>query len=168
MENQEYIGKVVSITGHRPDEFGGYEDNVIHSLVKESLAAAFHMVKPTKVIVGMALGVDQWAAEVCIKLGIPFEAAIPFLGQESIWPAPSKERYFELLAKAESKTIVCEGAYAPWKMQKRNEYMVNNSQLLVAVFDDTKEKGGTYNCVEYAKKAGKSILVIDPKLFQVK
>jgi uncharacterized phage-like protein YoqJ len=46
-------------------------------------------------------------------------------------------------------------------MQKRNEYMVDNSDIVIAVWDGS--KGGTYNCVKYAEKLGKKIIVINPK-----
>lgn len=52
--------------------------------------------------------------------------------------------------------------YYPAKMQKRNEYMVDNSDIVIAVWDGT--KGGTYNCVKYAQKLEKKIIQINPKL----
>ncbi len=91
---------------------------------------------------------------------IPFIAAVPFLGQESCWPKQTKDKYFDLLSKAESKVIVCEGNYAAWKMQKRNQYMVDNSDILIAVYDGT--SGGTQNCVNYANTKTKQIIFINP------
>jgi uncharacterized phage-like protein YoqJ len=35
-------------------------------------------------------------------------------------------------------------------MQKRNEYIVDNSSLLLSLWDGT--SGGTKNCLDYAKK----------------
>jgi len=49
-------------------------------------------------------------------------------------------------------------------MQKRNEYMVDNADIVIAVWDGT--KGGTCNCVRYAKKLGKDIVIINPKEIQ--
>lgn len=46
-------------------------------------------------------------------------------------------------------------------MQKRNEYMTDNSDIVIAVWDGS--KGGTANCVRYAKKLNKEIIVINPK-----
>ena len=50
--------------------------------------------------------------------------------------------------------------YAVWKMQKRNEWMVDNCDAVIAVWDGA--PGGTANTVDYARKLGKSVLVIDP------
>ena len=41
--------------------------------------------------------------------------------------------------------------------------MVDNSDIIIAVWDGT--KGGTYNCVQYAKKKNKEIIQINPKEF---
>jgi len=43
-----------------------------------------------------------------------------------------------------------------------NEWMVDNSSILIAIYDGSKN-GGTFNCIEYAKNKGKEIIVIDPK-----
>ena len=111
----------------------------------------------------MALGIDQWAANICIKLGIPFTAAIPFLGQEKAWPESSQKTYHLLLKKSSSQVIVCEGGYAANKMQIRNEWMVNHCNVLIAVYNGDKT-GGTANCVAYAKSINKEIIFINPRL----
>ena len=46
-------------------------------------------------------------------------------------------------------------------MQKRNEYMVNESDKVIAVCDGS--KSGTYNCIKYAENQNKEIIVINPK-----
>ena len=109
----------------------------------------------------MALGWDQWAAGVCIELQIPFIAAVPFLGQEKVWPQVSKDIYHALLKKAVETVIVCEGSYANWKMQKRNEWMVDHCDKLIACYNGDLS-GGTYNCVKYAQDQNKEIIVINP------
>ena len=45
-------------------------------------------------------------------------------------------------------------------MQKRNEYMVDLTDKVIAVWDGS--KGGTGNCVRYAEKCGKEIIRILP------
>lgn len=152
---------IVSFTGHRPQKLGGYNTpNKIFNYITKELERTLLELKPTKAISGMALGWDQWSAQICVKLQIPFIAAVPFLGQERIWPQSSKDTYQRLLGQAVETIIVCEGGYAPWKMQKRNEWMVDNSDLVIACYDGT--TGGTHNCVEYAKSKDKHIIVIDP------
>jgi uncharacterized phage-like protein YoqJ len=155
---------IISFTGHRPNKLGGYKDpNPIKERIKIEIRKIFLELKPEKVISGMALGVDQWAVEVCLELGVPFIASVPFTGQENMWPHKSKLYYHELLAKAEEEIIVSEGGYTPWKMQIRNQHMIDNSDILIAVYDGT--GGGTGNAVDYAKKIGREIILIDPSAF---
>ena len=50
--------------------------------------------------------------------------------------------------------------YASWKIQKRNEWMVDNSDAVITVWNGS--LGGTTNTVNYARNLGESILVIGP------
>ena len=47
--------------------------------------------------------------------------------------------------------------YVANKMQLRNEYMVDNSDKVIAYFNGEK-KGGTYNCIKYAESLNKEII----------
>lgn len=153
---------IVAFTGHRPDpKLGGYdESNPIAVNVKTRIKQVLLDLKPTKVISGMALGVDQMAAKICIDMKIPFIAAVPFKGQECKWPKSSQEYYGWLLDHAEEIKVISEGSYDPVKMHKRNEWMVDNCDILIAVFDGT--PGGTASCVRYAERQRKDIRFIRP------
>lgn len=159
---------IISFTGHRPDKLPnkqtGYKlPNPTYIKVCVELEKILKEKQPEKVISGMALGFDQWAASVAIKLNIPFIAAIPFEGQESAWPIFSQKSYHLLLKKAYEIVVVSPGSYSAYKMQIRNEYLVNNCDILVACWNgDT--SGGTYNCIQYAKSLNKEIIYIDPKV----
>jgi uncharacterized phage-like protein YoqJ len=61
------------------------------------------------------------------------------------------------------------GNYHPAKMQKRNEYMVDNSDFVIAVFDG-EQKGGTFNCIKYAlnqTNRNLQIHIINPNTLEV-
>jgi uncharacterized phage-like protein YoqJ len=151
---------IIAVTGHRPDklpnrETGYSTPNPTYDLVMTGLISAFEHFKPTYVLTGMALGVDQWAAELCLNLGIPYVAALPFRGQEKKWPPRSQAKFHMLLSRAYQTQVVCEGDYEPWKMQKRNEWMVNSCHMVIAVWNGT--PGGTANCVAYATGVGKYV-----------
>ena len=147
---------IVSGTGHRPDKLGGYGQDAFNNLV--ALAEDWlEENKPTRVISGMALGWDQALARAALKQGIPFIAACPFFGQESKWPQESQKVFNELLKKAEDVLYICDKGYAPWKMQIRNEYMVDHSDVVLALYNGD-QSGGTYNCVTYANKHNKPVV----------
>jgi uncharacterized phage-like protein YoqJ len=144
---------IISFTGHRPDKIFGKEKYIFEEIEKKLVE-----LKPDKIISGMAVGVDQIAACVAVKLSIPFIAAVPFEGQEKIWPKEAKAHYNHLLSKTTEIKIVCEGGFTAWKFQKRNEWMVDNSDILIACWNGS--SGGTANCVKYAEKIKKEIIYI--------
>jgi uncharacterized phage-like protein YoqJ len=145
---------IIAATGHRPDKLGGYAPGITNRLC---LLAHKHIAIacPAYVISGMALGWDQAVAGAALLAQIPLIAAIPFRGQESKWPAASQQIYRELLATSARVIEVCEPGYAVWKMQKRNEWMVDHADHMLALWDGS--PGGTGNCIEYANKKQKPI-----------
>lgn len=151
----------VAFTGHRPNNLGGYKTpNPTFRWICWRLREELEALKPDRAITGMALGVDQWAAAICLDKGIPYIAAVPFVGQKKTWPAASQRSYHLLLESAAEVVTVCKGEYAPEKMQRRNEWMVDHCDKLIAVWDGT--AGGTGNCVRYAQKKKKEIVRIIP------
>lgn len=157
----------IAVTGHRPDKLNGEYDmrGPTSRMIYNELDKIVGQISPSQMISGMALGVDMIFANVAINRKIPFIAAIPFEGQESKWPESSQRTYRKMLSYATEIKYVCSPGYAGWKMQKRNEWMVNNCDVLIAVWNGT--KGGTFNCVNYAVDKGKDIRRIDPSLFHV-
>jgi len=134
-----------------------------------------------KFIVGGAIGIDQLAFSICEELKqeakeheictIKLEIAIPFEKQASKWYKRDVDRYELQKQQADTVTFVdtvegyefkgvAVGEYHPAKMMIRNRYMVNNSDIVIAVWNGS--KGGTANCVNYAKKQGKEIVIINP------
>jgi uncharacterized phage-like protein YoqJ len=107
-------------------------------------------------ISGMAIGADQLFAQAVLEAGGRFVCAIPFQGQDSNWPESSRAHYRQLIQAAFKVVHVCEPGYAAWKMQRRNEWMVDNSASVLAVWNGT-QKGGTWNCIQYAQSKQKPI-----------
>lgn len=153
---------VLAFTGHRPDKLGGFSpENPIRDNVLRALLAELRRLNPGHAITGMALGVDTWAAECCIHLGIPFTAAVPFDGQDRMWPRESRLKYERLLRKAARVEIVC-GPQVDINeaMQIRNEWMVDRCDHLIAVWNGT--RGGTANAVKFAKLVQTPMTMITP------
>jgi uncharacterized phage-like protein YoqJ len=156
--------RIIAFTGHRPDKLPNKETgytipNPTYIHVCRETERLLKELNPTKCISGMAIGYDSYAAFVCIKLGIPFVAAIPFLGQEKRWVQKSKDQYKWLLSKAAEQVIVCP-EFSIAAFQRRNEWMVDNATDVIVCWDGS--KGGTGNCVAYAEKVGKPIHRIVP------
>lgn len=167
----------IAFTGHRPDKLYGYDkrnsDN--QNLIK------FLTEKIEKIIVdeialdgtdtqiefisGMALGIDMWLADAVIKLrrkypNVTLHCAIPCLNHSSRWNMGDKMAWEKLVEKADKVHYVSEKPYTKSCMQTRNVYMVDEADKIFAVWDGT--SGGTKNCIDYAKKKNKPILVTNP------
>lgn len=143
---------LIAFTGHRPDKLGGYvQPNPTSDAVKAAITLFLKHERPDRIISGMALGVDQWAAQAARVLGIPYIAAVPFEGFESRWPAPQKALYRRLIDAAQQVVYVC-GIPGIDAFQQRNVWMVDACNLLAAVWNGS--PGGTANCVAYATRKG--------------
>ena len=110
----------------------------------------------------MARGVDIWAAQIVLKLrgaGYPIKlmCACPYVGFETGWNQDWQRQYREILAAADFVKYVC-GGYSRSCFQIRNEWMVNHSARVIAVFNG--EKSGTKNTIDYAAKVGVPIVSI--------
>lgn len=145
-------------TGHRPDKInGGYSDATFNCLVKTA-RTYLQTADVKEMITGMALGWDQAVAQACVDLDIPYIAAVPFAGQDSLWPRDSRARYDRLIAWASNVEIVTERYEMPVAraLQVRNEWMVDRCQIVLALWNGT--FGGTHNCIKYAKKHHRPIV----------
>ncbi len=148
---------IIAGTGHRPNKLGGYDQQSFNKLVK--LAEYFFSSIPnsTTIITGMALGWDQALAQACINRNIPFIAAIPCKNQWSMWNKQAIEYYQKLLSnKLCTIHNVSNLNYTYDCMQKRNQWMVDKCDQLVAIWDGS--SGGTANCINYAKSQDKPYL----------
>lgn len=118
------------------------------------------------VYVGMASGFDLLLAKTAWGLGIPFIAAKPWKGHQ-----PRKADHYDyhraLQLAAEVVDVLPNTEYpGAWAYQKRNEYMVDNADAVLALFEDG-TRGGTFNCLKYAD-GKKPMRIIDPLLREVR
>lgn len=168
---------IICITGHRPNglprEYGYNLNNEAWTKLKKyievTIEECYKYATPNEeltLVTGMALGVDTAFWEVANELrksnrNIKIEAAIPFVGQEKKWKHESQKQYTQMLSESDKVTTVSEEGFATYKMMARNRYMVNKSDIVIAVI--CKETGGTAQCVKYAKEHNKVVIEINPQ-----
>ena len=162
---------IACVTGHRPNKLGGYNENNptaidVKQRLKNSIEYLLNIGYDT-FISGMAIGVDMWFAEIILELKsdlphIKLICAIPFVGQETMWNKTTQQRYFSILNRADETVIVSNGGYSAYKMQLRNEWMINHSTAVVGVWNGS--TGGTGNCIRYirTKNHVQKFIRIDP------
>lgn len=160
---------IYALTGHRPPRLNNEWDHngPCSNFVRQQLQIIIDSENVTKMISGIALGSDFIWAELALENNIPLVAAIPFKGQELKWHKEHINQYNRIVDHIiTTKKIVSSGGYSYQKMIIRDHFMVDNSDVLVAVYDNT-PRGGTYKTIEYAKQKNKKIIYIDPNEFQL-
>jgi len=105
---------------------------------------------PAPGVSGVALGADTDACGVWLRMGLPYLALVPFPGQESRWPKPSRDAYAQVLAHA-AGVYMCNAERPATDQQAgdllkaRDEVLCCVSDELISVFDGS--KGGTSHTV---------------------
>lgn len=144
-------------TGHRPEKLNRPEREIKLELKREICRALGDNF--TVFISGMARGVDIWAAEIVLQLrkdGVPVRliCACPYPGFEKNWSNIWQTRYTDILIAADLVRFISP-CYSSRCFQVRNEWMVNHSSKVIAVFNG--QPSGTKNTIEYAQQQGISV-----------
>lgn len=114
---------------------------------------------------GMALGFDMICAETVLDLkkqynSIEIIGALPCKTQDKMWKDKDRERYRKLLNRLDGVRCIYDEYIGAECMLERNRYMVNNSSLMIALFNGL--SGGTKSTIDYARKQGLEIIIIKP------
>lgn len=151
-------GVKIAITGHRPDKLGGYKkyDGCIRNALDRQLGRLYtEYSKVGCLLTGMALGFDQIACSLALDKGIHVVACIPCQRQYAKWPLSSQQEYADLIKSIEAAggdlIVVSDAPYFNGCMQVRDQYMVDNCDLLLACYNGD-STGGTAHTVNYAQK----------------
>lgn len=162
MENEaEKRKRRCCFTGHRPEKLRRSEQEIHAELEREirrAVADGF-----TVFITGMARGIDIDAGEIVLQLrteGLPVRliCASPFQGFESSWNWKWQRRYNAVMKDADLVRYICP-RYHHGCFQIRNEWMVNHSSRVIAVFNG--QPSGTKNTLAYAHRQGVPVILIE-------
>lgn len=84
---------------------------------------------------------------------------IPCKGQENKWNYKDQKVYENIKNNAD-KIVYLSEKYEDGCMLKRNRHMIDNSNFVIAAWD-SREMGGTYYTLNYARKLKKEIIFIN-------
>ena len=157
-------------TGHRPSKLPwGYDED--DKRCKKVKMAVFEEIEGAIIrgyntfYCGMALGFDMICAEIVLDLKKKYQhikliGAIPCGNQTAKWTdTKTIERYKKILKQLDDVRCIYD-YYVEGCMQERNMFMINNSSLVIALFNGL--SGGTKSTIDYARKQGKEIVIITP------
>ena len=137
---------VCAFTGYRPQKLPYGDDEAsegCRSLKQRMFCEILQLTRKgvRTFITGMARGVDTWAAEIVLELrdvfpelGIQLWAAIPYRRQASAWSEADRQRREDILARADKVEHISLD-YFRGALQKRNRWMVDHADYLLAVYD---------------------------------
>lgn len=159
-ENEKRLRRCC-FTGHRPDKLQRAESEICADLnaeIRNAINDGFNVF-----ITGMTCGVDIWAGEIVLRLrdeGLPIKliCASPFEGFERRWERRWQDRYNRILEQADLVRFIS-AYYHRACFQVRNEWMVNHSARVIAVYDGA--HGGTRNTIIYSQKIGVPIVIVN-------
>lgn len=169
-----------AITGHRPTrfKFKYNEDYSLCKKIKKAMREIFQKLHDEESVrrfyVGGALGVDMWAAEEILHLkeqpkyaDIELIVALPFEGHDLKWDAMSKQR-LQIIIHNATKCIVIGQSGTTSDYKKRNYYMVDHADFLLAVYDNNRKlRSGTGQTVNYALKQNLRIIFLHPDTAEI-
>lgn len=159
---------ICCVTGHRPKGFpfphgtDCFESEEYLILLEAQITELINSGY-TRFISGMAEGADMDFAEIILDLRVDYtfislEAVLPY---PFVMPKNPTNVHFdkqEIIAQSNA-VIVVSPCYFRGCLQKRNRYMVDKSDLVLAIWNGER-KGGTWDTIKYARKEGKEIRYI--------
>ncbi len=142
---------IICGTGHRQEDCE--DEKVVRFKINRTLQSVPDI---DFIITGMANGYDLWLGTEALRIGLPVLAAKPWTTH-----GPRKsdaDLYAEIIADANEIVNVTDAETypGPWVYHKRNEWMVDNSDRVLA-YHSGKQSGGTFACITYAAKVGKKV-----------
>ena len=148
-------------TGHRPEKLSCNEAAIkvkLSHAIDQAIQDGF-----VTFITGMARGVDIWAAELLLERravtpSLHLICALPYSGFERRWSPQWQTRYQAILQQVDLIKTICP-SYSMAAFQQRNEWMVDHSSRLIAIYNGS--PGGTRNTIEYAKRKKLEIAIYD-------
>ncbi len=145
---------IVAITGHRPEKLPTDTEALVDQVTK-----VLKNIKPTMVHIGMAAGADLMVGLICKNEGIPYTAVRPWAGH--IARVEDRALYEEVMSGAHTVVNTNDSISYPGvgSYEVRNRYMVDHSDLVLAIWDGGK-KGGTWRAVSYAFKTSKPLIQV--------
>lgn len=182
---EELERKTVSFTGHRPNKLGNCysltdrHSKYISSKLKPVLEELIKNDGIERFVSGGAIGFDQiafWTVQGLKNTAhsnIKNIVAVPFKNQAIKWTDRETQHWYKKMIDVADEVIYVDelsdykvegvplGDYHVAKMQKRNEYMVDKSRIIISTWDGT--KGGTGNCCRYVRKVGKTLYNLKPQ-----
>ena len=124
----------------------------IHATIEALIWAGY-----TRFLTSATRGIELWAAEAVLDLEVEYpevtlEVVVPYTGHSKKWAAPIKERYDEVLAKADTVTHLNHET-SKGAVFTRNHYLLDNcSSMITAYYEGSMTETLTGRARRYGKQ----------------
>lgn len=160
--------KCVCFSGHRPEKLPDNGDesspkttiikSILHRQITQCIDEGYNTF-----ITGLARGIDNWAADIIIDFklkgsDINLICVKPYEKYGEKWSGFDKWNLSHILEKSDEIVCVSDN-YTRSCMKLRNNYMVDNSERLIAFVSNY--YSGTGQTIRYAQKNGLDIKLFD-------
>ena len=164
-----------AFTGHRPSKFPwkNNEDDArcvaLKAVLTEQIAALAE-AGVRDFCSGMAEGTDCYCSQIVLTLreknpALKLHCILPHKGQADKWSASSRDLYRSILEQADSIVYV-NRAYYKNCMLDRNRFLIEHATVVLAVYNGVR-RSGTGATVNYARKMGREVIVINPTTLDI-
>ncbi len=144
--------------GHRDIE--SFDVGLIKSELRREIEFAIDM-GCERFICGMAQGSDLIFAEIVAEIkqsrAVQLEAVLPYAS----YLASDDPQFQQIIIECDTIHFAAE-YYSSGCFAKRNRFMVDNSGLIIAVYDG-RLSGGTYSTLVYASEKCRRVVIINPR-----
>lgn len=146
-----FVSMIIAFTGHRD-----YDAERINETLYRRIALLALLNDGVTFLCGMAVGFDLAAAEAVMRVkqdnrSVRLKCVIPFSEQTKYFSYEDQLRYARVLESAD-EVVVLEGEYSQLVFLRRNDYLVDHADMILAYFKDG-SKGGTAYTIRRARKA---------------
>lgn len=151
---------VLSITGHRPKKLKLIRIDEFDLLYEFALSKLKTIISKTDTLLcGMQSGWDLACGVAGITIGCQLKSVLPYPDFKPYEVKPSRYwlKAFDAV-RLKSVAVISvsqEPGYKVFKLFKRNEFLVDNSDRVLALWNGS--TSGTSHCIEYAKLYNKPV-----------
>lgn len=142
----------------------GYQRDALKTRLRALIIRLIEQENICSFLSGMEPGIEMVAAEIVLSLkethpDLTLECVIPYETQAAVWPESLRNRYFSIISLCDQESML-QSQYTPDCMTKRNQYLVEHTDLVLAVWDG--QPSGTGQIVWYARGRGKIVWTLHP------
>lgn len=176
------VEKICCFSGNRNDKLPFKGDRNAMGIKRLESTIEFEIERLIKdgfqfFITGMANGIDLICAETVLRLKSKYKdigiiCVIPYAGHIREMRTDRDKYVYSLIERSCFRSITLATGYYKNCYKDRNEFMIENSSKLLAVYDSSKQAGsGTYHTIRYAENTGLDVKVIEinknPQFFEI-